>query len=128
MSAITAHIASVGTGPGPGTGGGPPPALQGANEILLVSSVTAPFLASALPMMFAPVFRVMLVSAIRLPMNDVVVPSVAELPICQATPHGFPPLIRTTDDPLAVVNVLPVLKTKTAFAFPCALSVRVPVN
>ena len=102
--------------------------MQAANEMLLVSSVTAPFLASALPMMFAPVFKVMLDRAIRLPMNDVVVPSVAELPICQATPHGFPPLIITTDDPLAVVNVLPVLKTKVAFAFPCALSVRVPVN
>ena len=96
--------------------------------MLLVSSVTAPFLASALPMMFAPVFKVMLDSAIRLPMKDVVVPSVAELPICQATPHGFPPLIRATDDPPAVVNVLPVLKMKVALAFPCALSVRVPVN
>jgi hypothetical protein len=79
-------------------------------------------------MMSAPVFRVILVRATRLPMNDVVVPSVAELLICQATPHGFPPLIRTTDDPLAVVNVLLVLKIKVAFAFPCALSVRVPVN
>ena len=79
-------------------------------------------------MMFAPVVSVMLVSAIRLPMNDVVVPSVAELPICQYTPHGFPPLIMSTDDPLAVVSVLPILKMKIALAFPCALSVRVPVN
>jgi len=39
--------------------------LQLANEMLLVSSVTAPFLASALPTMFAPVFKVMLVRAIR---------------------------------------------------------------
>ena len=96
--------------------------------MLLVSSVTAPFLASALPMMPAPVFKVMLVRAIRLPMNDVVVPSVAELPICQATPHGFPPLISRTDDPLAVVKVLPILNMKTALAFPWALSVSVPVN
>ena len=89
-----AIIASVGS---VGTAGGPLPALQEANEIVLVSSVTAPFLASALPMMFAPVFNVMLVSAIRFPTNDVVVPRVAELPICQPTPHGFPPLIRETD-------------------------------
>jgi len=122
-----AHVASAGTGGG-GREGGPPPTLHAAKETLLVSSVTAPFLASALPMMFAPVFKVMLCSAIRFPMNDVVVPSVAELPICQATPHGFPPLIMTTDDALAVVNVLPVLKMKAALAFPCALSVRVPVN
>jgi hypothetical protein len=95
---------------------------------LFVSSVTAPFLASALPMMLAPVFKAILDSAIRLPTNDVVVPSVAELPICQATLHGFPPLIRATVDPLAVVNVVPVLKMKIAFALPCALSVSVPVN
>ena len=55
MSAITAHVASV------GTGGGPPPALHGTKEMLLVSSVTAPFLASARPpLMFAPVLKVML--------------------------------------------------------------------
>ena len=61
-------------------------------------------------------------------MNDVVVPSVAEVPTCQATPHGFPPLIRTTDDPAAVVNVLPILKMNDELAIPCASSVRMPVN
>jgi hypothetical protein len=111
-----------------GTAGGVPAAVHPTNEMLFVSSVTAPFLASARPMMFAPVFKVMLVSATRLPMNDVVVPSVAELPICQATPHGLPPLIKRTDDELAVVNVLPVLKMKVAAAFPCAFNVKVPVN
>ena len=91
--AIIAHAASVGTGGG-GIDGGPDPAAHGAKVMLFVSRVTAPFLASALPpVMFAPVVRVMLVSAMRLPMNDVVVQSVAELPICQATPHGLPPLI-----------------------------------
>lgn len=83
---------------------------------MLVSSVTAPFLASALPVRFAPVFKVMLDSAIRLPINDVVVPSVAEVPICQVTPHGFPLLIMTTDDPPAVVNALPTLNTKTSIS------------
>ena len=116
MSMIAAHVARVGTGP----------PLQGV--MLLVSSVTAPFLANALPVMFEPVFKVMLDSAIRLPMNDVPVPTVAELPICHMTPHGFPPLIRTTADPLAVVNELPVLKMNVEPALPSALSVRVPVN
>ncbi len=69
-------------------------------------------------MMFASVFRVMLVSAIRFPMNDVVVPSVAELPIRHATPHGLPPLIRSTDDALAVVRVLPVLNMNVARHLP----------
>src|SRR5688572_2139631 len=119
---IIAHSASVGTG-----GGGV--MLQGANVMSLLSSVTAPFRASALPpRMFASVFIVMLVSAIRFPMNEVVVPSVAELPIRHATPHGFPPLIKSTDDPLAVVKVLPVLNINVAFGFPCAFNVRVPVN
>jgi hypothetical protein len=97
--------------------------------MLLVSSVTAPFLASALPpLIFAPVVNVMLVSAIRLPMNCVPVPSVADDPICQSTPHGLPPLMIDTDDALAVVSVLPVLKIQVAAAFPCALSTRGPVN
>ena len=51
----------------------------------LVSRVTAPFSAKARPVMVAPVVRVMLVSAMMLPANAVVVPSVAELPTCQNT-------------------------------------------
>ena len=52
----------------------------------LLSKVTAPFLAKALPQpMVAPLFRVMLVSARMFPWNDVVVPRVAELPTCQNT-------------------------------------------
>src|SRR4051812_39360216 len=122
LSAISAHVDSV------GTDGGPPPALHPANEILFVSSVTAPFRASARPMMLAPVFSVTLVSAIRFPINEVVVPSVAELPICHATPQGFPPLINVTDDPAAVVSVLPVLKMNVAAALPWALRVSAPVS
>src|SRR4029077_17046469 len=52
--------------------------------ILLVSRVTAPLRASALPHeMVAPVFSVMLVSARISPTKVVVVPSVAELPTRQ---------------------------------------------
>ena len=55
---------------------------------VLVSIVTAPFRARALPDTFALVVRVMLVSARIFPMNVVVVPRVAELPTCQKTLHG----------------------------------------
>ena len=59
-------------------------------EMLLVSSVTAPFCARAAPQaMLAPVFNVMLVSARMSPTNEVVVPSVAELPTCQKTLVGL---------------------------------------
>jgi len=70
----------------------------------------------------------MLVSARMFPANEVVVPSVAELPTCQKTLHWLPPLLITTDDPLAVVSVLPNLKMKTAAGLPWALSVRLPVS
>jgi len=57
-------------------------------ETLLVSIVTAPFRAKALPDTSAPVFRVMLVSARMFPTNAVPVPRVAELPTCQNTLHA----------------------------------------
>ncbi len=50
---------------------------------VLSSIVTAPFLASSLPVTVAPVVAVMLVRASILPANFVVVPKVAELPTCQ---------------------------------------------
>ena len=69
-------------------------ASQIALEMLLVSSVTAPFRASALPSTIsAPVFSVMLVSARIFPRKSVFVPRVAELPICQNTLQQFAPLL-----------------------------------
>jgi hypothetical protein len=59
-----------------------------------------------------------------LPSNAVLVPRVAELVTCQNTFPAVAPLARTTEELLAVVSVLPTLKTKT----PLPLSVRVPVN
>jgi len=94
----------------------------------LVSSVTAPFRASVRPVTRAPVVTVMLVNARMFPANDVVVPIVAELPTCQNTFPGDAPFVRTTDEPLAVVSVLPILKMNTSLALPPASSVRVPVN
>src|SRR6185312_381437 len=96
--------------------------------LALPASVTAPLRARALPATLAPVFVVMVVRATMLPSNDVVVPSVAELPTCQDTPQADPPLMTFTIEPEAVVSVLPILKTKAAAGLPCALSVSVPVS
>ena len=52
-------------------------------SITLLSRVTAPVLASTRPWTLDPLLRVIEVWAIRLPSNAVVLPSVAELPICQ---------------------------------------------
>jgi len=62
------------------------------------------------------------------PLNAVVVPSVAELPTCQKTLHACVPPVRSTVLPVAVVNVEPLWKMKTAFGSPPPLSVRVPVK
>ena len=78
--------------------------------------------------MTTPVVKVMLVSAMMLPVKAVLVPSVAELPTCQKTFDADPPLISRTEELEAVVSVLPILNTKTALGLPCASSVRPPVN
>jgi hypothetical protein len=103
-------------------------ALQAVSETSLVSIVTAPFCAKALPDTVAPVFKVMLVSARMFPTNEVVVPRVAELPTCQNRLQPEPPSMTFTDELLAVVSVDPIWKMKTAFALPWASSVSVPVN
>lgn len=51
--------------------------------IVLLSNVTAPLLASALPSRFTPEVIVMDVSAMMFPLNTEFVPRVAELPTCQ---------------------------------------------
>lgn len=91
--------------PGSGTVVAPPQPPP----MTLLSKVTAPFIAKALPqLMLAPVFRVMLVSARIFPVNLVVVPRVAELPTCQYTCLSTRPFIKITDELLAVVSVLPI--------------------
>ncbi len=59
------------------------PVLQRVLSSTLLMSVTAPLRASRRPITVAPLLSEMLASAIRLPWNAVVVPSVAELPTCQ---------------------------------------------
>ena len=63
-------------------------AAHGDTATVLPFIVTAPSCANAAPFMLAPEFRVMLVKAIILPTNDVLVPSVAELPTAQNTLHA----------------------------------------
>ena len=72
----------------------------------------------------------MLAWARMFPAKLVVVPRVAELPTCHSAPQALAllPLMKTTDEPLAVVSVLPIRKTQTAFGLPRALRVSVPVN
>jgi len=99
---------------------------QAPTETWFVSSVTAPFLASARPETSAPVPRLMLVSARMLPAKLVPAPRVAELPTCQKTLQLEPPLITWTEAPVAVVRVLPIWKMKTASGLPCASSTSAP--
>jgi hypothetical protein len=94
----------------------------------LESKVTAPFLAKILPMIFVPVVTVMLARARMFPLNMVLVPKVADFPICQKTLHGFPPLVIITDEALAVVSVLAIWKIQTALGLPCAFKINFPVN
>ena len=87
-----------------GVAGGAQPAA----ETRLESKVTAPVRAMARPVKLTPVVSVLLARARILPTNVVPVPSVAELPTCQKTLQAEAPLIRRTDEALAVVSVLPI--------------------
>ena len=89
-----------------------------------MSIVTAPWSAMALPDTLAPAVRVMLATARIFPVNAVPVPRVAELPTAQKTSvSGLLPLL-TTDELVAVVSVLPILKIQG----PAPVRVSFPVN
>ena len=79
-------------------------------------------------MIVALVFSVMLAVARMSPRNDVVVPSVAELPTLKNTLPPCAPLSSEIVEALAVVSVLPMLKMNIELEFPRPLSVRRPVN
>lgn len=93
---------------------------------MLLSNVTAPFRARALPSMTAPVVMVIEVKARMLPLNMELVPKVAELPTCQQTFEAFAPPARITCLPAVVVSEDAIWKMKTALALPWASSVRSP--
>ena len=93
---------------------------------MLLSNVTAPFRASALPFNVAPVLTVIDARAIMFPANVVLVPRVAELPTCQKTFFDWaPPLRITWLLPEAVVSVETIWNIQTPFALP--LRARFPV-
>jgi hypothetical protein len=96
-------------------------------EIRLVSSVTAPFIASARPSIVTPVVAVMEATARMLPLKSEFVPSVAELPISQKTLQGSAALMNAMVLDDAVVSVEPTWKIQIASASPRASSVNVPV-
>ena len=63
-----------------------------------------------------------------LPTKTEPVPSVAELPTCQKTLHGWAPLMRFTWLADAVISVEAAWKMKTALGSPWASSVSAPVS
>jgi hypothetical protein len=92
----------------------------------LLSNVTAPVRARALPFSVAPVVSVTDAWAIMVPANVVLVPRVAELPTCQNTfSDTAPPDRMTWLLPAAVVRVDTIWKIQTPLAGP--LRVRFPV-
>ena len=92
----------------------------------MLSKVTAPVRANALPFSVAPVVTVTDAFAIMFPANVVLVPSVAELPTCQNTfLDRAPPDMMTWLLPVAVVSVDTIWKIQTPPAPP--LRARLPV-
>ena len=101
---------------------------QVARVIVLLSSVTAPLRASALPCSVAPVVIEIESRAMMMPTNWLPVPIVAELPTCQKTLQACAPPISVTAAPEPVVRVEPAWKMKTALGSPWASSVRSPLR
>jgi hypothetical protein len=87
------------------------PVYFDAARIRFPLSVTEPVSAKTRPVILAPVVTVSLMNARMLPSKAVLVPRVAELVTCQNTFPAVAPLARTTEELLAVVSVLPILKT-----------------
>ncbi len=86
--------------------------------MVLVSRVTAPFLANNLPSMTAPVVAVTEVRAKTLPRKVELVPSVAEDPTCQKMLQDRALPVRTILLDEAVMRVEAAWKIKTAFGSP----------
>ncbi len=63
-----------------------------------------------------------------LPAKEVLLPNVAELPICQKTPVSDIASSTSIIAALDVVSAVPIWKTNNAFALCSVFSVSVPVN
>ena len=96
--------------------------------IVLVSNVTAPVRAKALPFNAAPVVRVTEAWAMMVPLKMEFVPRVAELPTCQKMLAACAPFWRITWLPLNVVSALAIWKIKTLFVLPWPSRWRGPVR
>jgi hypothetical protein len=101
---------------------------QGLELKVLLSRVTAPFMAKSLPLTEAPVIRVIEVIAMTVPAKALELSRVAELPTTQNTFPACAPLTSATELPAAVISVLVAWKMKTAPLSPAASRVRVPVS
>ena len=109
LALVVLSQSSSGSGSG---SGGTPPAPQA--ETRFVSIVTAPLMAQQAPGHADAGRRGDARLARMFPANMVPVPSVAELPTCQKTfapRHVVAGEVTTIDELLAVVSVLPILKT-----------------
>jgi hypothetical protein len=91
------------------------------------SNVTEPLRAISRPWTVAFVLAVIDVNASTVPTKVEPTPSVAELPTCQKTLQGWPPLMTITLLFTAVMRVDPAWKIHTAPGSPWASRVRVPV-
>jgi hypothetical protein len=91
-----------------------------------VSMVTAPPIASALPVIVEPVSIEMETAASIFPWKTDVVPIVAEVPTCQKILAGLAPPARITCLPEVVVRVEAIWKIQTALASPPASRVTSP--
>ena len=95
---------------------------------ILLSNVTAPLRAKALPTSVAPVSSVIDCSDMMVPLKTEFVPNVAELPVCQKTFLAWALPARITCVLPMVVSVDPTWKMKTAFASPNASRVTLPAD
>ena len=94
--------------------------------IVLLLSDTRPVWASTRPWTVAAEFTVMLVSAMIVPTNDELLPSVAELPTCQNTLQACAPPESVIVFDVAVTRSEVAWKTHTELASP--VSVRLPIK
>lgn len=125
ISPIVTKISEGGAGVAAGPPGGrPTPGMDTVSPI----SVTAPFLAKALPCSDTPLLKEIDAKAMTFPTNEVPVPKVADVPSSQKTLEAWAWFIRTTALVVAVVSVVPIWKMNSAFGLPRAFSVSVPVN
>jgi hypothetical protein len=79
-------------------------------------NVTAPVSAYSPPDTVTPSFTEIDASASMLPANVVLVPRVADDPICQKMLHACAPLLKTTLEAVPVVRVDPIWNTNCASA------------